>query len=60
MLSAETFTQGVKSVNVSNGDNLHEMTNPVFLSFFSFFFLKNEKNITNLSSAELAMRVVKV
>ena len=59
MLSAETFTQGVKSVNVSNGDNLHEMTNPVFLSFF-FFFLKNEKNITNLSSAELAMRVVKV
>ena len=32
---------------VPNGDNLLEMTNPVFWG-------KNKKNITNLSSAELA------
>ena len=35
---------------VSNGDNLHEMSNPVVL--------KNMKNVINLSSAELVMRVV--
>ena len=38
---------------VSNGDNLHEMSIPVFLE-------KKKKNIINLSSAELAPRVVKV
>ena len=32
-----------------DGDNLHEMSNPE----------KNKKNITNLSSAELAQRVEK-
>ena len=37
---------------VSTGDNLHEMSNPVFL--------EKKKNIINLSSAELAKRVVKV
>ena len=37
---------------VSNGDNLHEMSNPVFW--------ENKKNITNMSSVELAQRVVKV
>ena len=37
---------------VSIGDNLHEMSNAVFR--------KNKKNITKLSSAELAKRVVKV
>ena len=37
---------------VSNGDNLHEMSNPVSG--------KNKKNIINLSSAEYAQRVVKV
>ena len=37
---------------VSNGDNLHEMSNPVLG--------KKKKNITALSSAELAKRVVKV
>ena len=37
---------------VSNGDNLHEMSNPVSGI--------NMKNIINLSSAELAQRVVKV
>ena len=35
---------------VSNGDNLHEMSNPVFWG----------KNIINLLSAEFAQRVVKV
>ena len=35
------------------GDNVHEMLNPVF-------WKKKEKNITNLSFAELAKRVVKV
>ena len=34
------------------GDNLHEMSNPVFW--------ENKKNIINLSSAENAQRVVKV
>ena len=38
---------------VSNGDNLHEMLNPVFWE-------KNKKNIINLSFAELTKRVVKV
>ena len=40
--------------NVSIGDNLHGMLNPVF--FFLFFFEKNKirKNIINVSSAELA------
>ena len=38
---------------VSNGDNLHEMSNPIFLG-------KNKKNITNFSSAELAKRVEKM
>ena len=37
---------------VSNGDNLHEMSNPVFWE-------KNTKNI-NLLSAEFAQRGVKV
>ena len=35
------------------GNNLHEMSNPVSWE-------KNKKNITNLSSAELAQRMVKV
>ena len=38
---------------VSNGDNLHEMSNPIFWG-------KKYENITNLSSAELAQKVVKV
>ena len=38
---------------VSNGDSLHEMSNPVFWE-------KQEKNIANLLSAELALRVIKV
>ena len=37
---------------VSNGDNLHEMSNPDSV--------KNKKHIINLSSAESAQRVVKV
>ena len=37
---------------LSKRDNLHEMSNP--------FFWKNKKNITDLSFAELAKRVVKV
>ena len=37
---------------VSLGDNLHEMSNPVFW--------ENKKNIINLPSAESAQRVVKV
>ena len=36
--------------NCLHGDNLHEMSNPVF----------SGNNITNLSSAELAQRVEKV
>ena len=38
---------------VSNGDNLHEMPNPVFWE-------KIRKNIISLSSTELAQTVVKV
>ena len=38
---------------VSNGNNLHEMSNPVFLG-------KNKKNIINLPSAEFAHRVINV
>ena len=38
---------------VSIGDNLHEMSNPVFLG-------KNTKNIGDWLSAELAQRVVNV
>ena len=38
---------------VSNGDNLHEMSEPVFEK-------KNEKNIINITYAEYAYRVVKV
>ena len=38
---------------VSIGDNLHEMLNPVFWE-------KIKKSITNVSSAELAQKVVKV
>ena len=38
---------------VSNRDNLYEMSN-------LFYGIKNMKSITNLSSAELAQRVVKV
>ena len=34
------------------GDNLHEISNPVFW--------ENKKNTVNLSSAEIAKRVVKV
>ena len=37
---------------VSNGDNLHEMSNPVLC--------ENKKSVTSLSSADLARRVVKV
>ena len=37
---------------VSNGDNLHEMSNSVFR--------ENKKNIINLLSAELAQSTVKV
>ena len=37
---------------VSNGDNLHELSNPVYG--------KNKKNIINLLAAELAQKVVKV
>ena len=37
---------------VSLGDNLHEISNPVFW--------ENKKNNLNLSSAENAQRVVKV
>ena len=37
---------------VSIGDSLHEMSNPVFGG--------NKKDITNLSSAELAVGVVKI
>ena len=36
---------------LSNGDNLHEISNPVFC--------ENKKNIIRLSSAELTHRVVK-
>ena len=39
----------------SNGDNLHEMSNPVFWKNNN-----NKKNIITLSSAELAESVVKV
>ena len=38
---------------VSNGDNLHEMSNPVFLE-------KKSENFINLSSAEFAQRMIKV
>ena len=38
--------------NCLQGDNLHEMSDPVYV--------KNKKNIINLSSAENAQRVVKV
>ena len=34
---------------VSNEENLHQMSNPVF-------FLKNKKKIINLSSADFATR----
>ena len=37
---------------VSNGDNLHEMSNP--------FLGTNQKHITNLSPAELAQRLVEI
>ena len=37
---------------VSSGDNLHDMSKPISG--------KNKKNIVNLSSAELAQKVVKV
>ena len=40
---------------VSSGDNLHEMSNPVFWKKLE----KNKKKITNLPSAELAQRVIK-
>ena len=39
---------------VSSGDNLHEMTKPIFWKN------KEKKNIINLSAAEFAQRVVKV
>ena len=47
------------------GDNLHEMSNPVLeticMKYQILFSGENKKNkITNLSSAELAQRVVKV
>ena len=37
---------------VSNEENLHGISNPIFL--------KNKKNIINLLAAEFAQRVVKV
>ena len=37
---------------VSSGDNLHEISKPIFW--------KKSENIIDLSSAELALRVVKV
>ena len=40
---------------VSLGDNLHEMSKPSFLKK-----KKKKKNVINLSSSELAQRVVKV
>ena len=40
---------------VSLGDNLHEMSKPFFLKK-----KKRKKNVINLSSSELAQRVVKV
>ena len=40
---------------VFNGDNLHEMSNPVFSEKYE----KKKKKIINLSSAELALRMVK-
>ena len=44
------------------GDNLHEMSDPVF--FVCFFLggggVKKKKNIISLSSAEFAYRVIKV
>ena len=63
---------------VSNGDNLHEMSNPYFwekqkniiccgysmaticMKCQILFSWKNKKNITNLSSAELAKGVVMI
>ena len=42
---------------ISLGDNLHEMSKPLF---FFFFFDNIRKTITSLSSAELAKKVVKV
>ena len=39
---------------VSNEDNLHEMSNPVF------WRKKNKKNITSVLSAEFGQRVVKL
>ena len=44
---------------VSNGNNLHEMSKPVFLDRKKKK-KKTRKNIANLSSAEYAERVVKV
>ena len=47
---------------VSNGDNLHEMSNPVLETFCikcqNLFSGKNKKNIIDLSSTKLAKRVV--
>ena len=37
---------------VSNGDNVHEMSYPVFWEI--------KKNMTNLLSSELALRVLKI
>ena len=54
---------------VSNGDNLHEMSNPEDIScklsqfawnVKSCFLWKNKKNNVNLSSAEYACRVINV
>ena len=39
---------------VSSGDNLHEMSKPIFWK------IKNVKGIFNLSSAEFAQRVVRI
>ena len=44
---------------ISITDNLHEMPN-AFFSFILIFFGKNKKHIINVSSSELAKRVVKV
>ena len=49
---------------VSNGDSLHEMSNPVLETICMkcqiLFSGNNKKNVINLSSDELAQREVKV
>ena len=44
--SMQIVSIGETGFDMSNGDNLHEMSSPVFW--------ENKKNIVNLSSADLA------